>query len=210
MWERTVCREFMPEHKQPYAVTMVLIQEVRLTGDISAAGDHVVFAEHSIISDCAAGGPGRLLRRALCQSRNCNGSIYFTLRQEERARLFIVVSTLGCIIGTLFIVWKMTLFTVVMFMIIYSISAPLQGNTITSFYFRLIGILPLKGLMRVESVVMRETFVNSGRVIAIFVLIMLVRYSGEGIIPWVLLIASIMQIGLFWMLAPERQNALEE
>jgi YQGE family putative transporter len=130
---------------------------------------------------------------------------------EERGRLFIVVSTMGLIAGTLFIMWKMTLFTVVMFMIIYSICAPLQGNTITSFYFRLIGTLPLKGLMRVESVVMRETFVNTGRVIAIFFLIIWVRYSGEGVIPWVLLIASIAQIGLYWLLKPAgKQEAVEQ
>ncbi|NHN29204.1 MFS transporter [Paenibacillus agricola] len=129
--------------------------------------------------------------------------------REDRAQLFIIISTIGCVLGTLFIIWKLTLFTVVLFMVIYSICSPLQGNTITSYYFRLIGMLPLKGQLRVESVVMRETFVNGGRVMAIFVLIVLHRYAGEGTLPWVLLGAALAQIALVWLLEPIRQPETE-
>jgi YQGE family putative transporter len=129
--------------------------------------------------------------------------------RDDWARRFIVFSTIGCAVGSLFIVWKLTLFTVILFMILYSICAPLQGNTLTSYYFRLIGTLPLRGQLRVESVVMRETFVNGGRVIAIFVLIVLTRYAGEWTLPWVLLAASAAQIGLYWLMEPIRQAAAE-
>jgi YQGE family putative transporter len=119
---------------------------------------------------------------------------------ESKARMFLLISTLGFIAGTLFIVWKMTLLTVILFMIIYSVCAPLQGNTMTTHYFRLISRLPLKGLFRVESVVVRETFVNCGRVIAIGILIGLNRYVGDSTLPWVLLAASAAQISLVWLL----------
>ncbi|MDF2958759.1 MAG: hypothetical protein K0S39_494 [Paenibacillus sp.] len=120
--------------------------------------------------------------------------------REDRAKLFLLVSTLGFIAGTLFIVWKMTLITVILFMIIYSVCAPLQGNTMTTHYFRLISMMPLKGQLRVESVVVREAFVNLGRVIAILSLIYLTQYAGEGAIPLVLLGASAVQITLVWLL----------
>ncbi|UUZ93078.1 MFS transporter [Paenibacillus sp. P25] len=44
--------------------------------------------------------------------------------REERARSFMMMSTVGFLIGTLFIIWKMTLFTVIAFMILYSICSP--------------------------------------------------------------------------------------
>ncbi|MCS7462782.1 MFS transporter [Paenibacillus doosanensis] len=131
--------------------------------------------------------------------------------REERARKFLVISTIGYVAGTLFILWKMTLITVVAFMVLYSICSPLQGNTITSFYFRLIGALPLKGQLRVESVVMRETFLNCGRVISILALILITEYSGNEWLPWVLFAASITQIGIVWLLerVPEESEEKE-
>ncbi|MEK3910619.1 MFS transporter [Paenibacillus sp. FSL H7-0331] len=122
---------------------------------------------------------------------------------------FIIISTIGCVAGSLLLVWKLNLYTVILFMILYSICAPLQGNTITSYYFRIMGTLPLKGQLRVESVVMRETFVNVGRIVAIFVLIILNRYTGDWTLPWVLLGASIVQIGIYWLIEPLRQTAAD-
>ncbi|GAA4836679.1 MFS transporter [Paenibacillus vulneris] len=120
--------------------------------------------------------------------------------REDRARKFLVISTVGFVLGTLFILWKLTLTTVILFMVLYSICSPLQGNTITSFYFRLIGALPLKGQLRVESVVMRETFLNFGRVVSILGLILITRYSGNELLPWVLFFAALTQIGMVWLL----------
>ena len=65
----------------------------------------------------------------------------------------------------------------------------------------MIGTLPLKGQLRVESVIMRETFLNAGRVISIIALIVLVRYGGSGLLPWVLAVASVLQLSLVWLLS---------
>ncbi|MCZ8513281.1 MFS transporter [Paenibacillus filicis] len=105
---------------------------------------------------------------------------------EEKAKRFLIISTLGFLIGTGFIIWKMTLFTVIAFMILYSVCSPLQGNTITSYYYRLNGSLPLKGELRVESVVMRETFLNWGRVLSIAGLFWVTNRAGSESLPWVL------------------------
>lgn len=120
---------------------------------------------------------------------------------ESKARAFMFISTIGFVIGTAFILWKLTLGTVIAFMIIYSICAPLQGNTITSYYYRLIGVLPLKGQLRVESVVMRETFLNGGRVVSIGLLIWLTSAAGSEVLPWVLAATAAVQIGLVWLLS---------
>lgn len=120
--------------------------------------------------------------------------------KESLARPFVLLSTAGFILGAFFIVWQMSLFTVIAFMILYSICAPLQGNTLTSYYYRLIGELPLKGQLRVESVVMRETFVNIGRVLSILVMMLVTEYGGSGLLPWVLAIASVLQVSLYWLL----------
>lgn len=129
--------------------------------------------------------------------------------REDRAKRFLLLSTFGFVAGTLFIVWKMTLVTVILFMILYSVCAPLQSNTMSTYYYRLISMMPLKGQLRVESVVIREIFVNSGRVIAIFVLISLNEYVGESTLPWVLLVASVFQISMVWILwgKSEKSNA---
>lgn len=120
---------------------------------------------------------------------------------EAKERRFVLVAAAGFVAGTLFIMWKMSLATVVAFMVLYSICAPLQGNTLTSYYYRMIGTLPLKGQLRVESVIMRETFLNAGRVISIIALIVLVRYGGSGLLPWVLAVASVLQLSLVWLLS---------
>ncbi|WP_231506366.1 MFS transporter [Paenibacillus sp. UNC451MF] len=128
------------------------------------------------------------------------GMVLTRYGREDRARKFLIISTVGYVLGTVFILWKLTLLTVILFMVLYSICSPLQGNTITSFYFRLIGALPLKGQLRVESVVMRETFLNFGRVVSILALILVTRYSGNELLPWVLFFAAIAQIGMVWLL----------
>jgi MFS transporter, YQGE family, putative transporter len=120
---------------------------------------------------------------------------------ESLAKRFVLVSTIGFLLGTLFIIWKMSLFTVIAFMVLYSVCAPLQGNTVTSYYYRLMGGLPLKGQLRVESVVMREVFLNTGRVVSIVLMLLVTGYLGNETLPWVLSAASLLQVGLVWLLS---------
>ncbi|MCR2804840.1 MFS transporter [Paenibacillus soyae] len=90
--------------------------------------------------------------------------------QKENVRKYVALSTSGTVIGAALLLFGVGLWSVVPFMIIFSICNPLAINTLNSYYFRLIGTLPLKGQLRVESVVMRELFLNVGRVISIAVL----------------------------------------
>ncbi|NOU64240.1 MFS transporter [Paenibacillus sp. LMG 31461] len=115
-----------------------------------------------------------------------------------RARMYLTISTVGYLVGVSCIIGSLNVWSVVGFMILYSIFAPLQGNTMTGYYYSLIARLPLKGELKVESVVVREFFLNVGRVISILVLITFGSDLDGGLIPWILLLAALTQFGLIW------------
>ncbi|MDR6554481.1 MFS transporter [Paenibacillus qinlingensis] len=115
-----------------------------------------------------------------------------------RARMYLTISTVGYLVGVSCIIGSLNVWSVVGFMILYSIFAPLQGNTMTGFYYSLIARLPLKGELKVESVVVREFFLNVGRVISILALITFGSDLDSGLIPWILLLAAMTQFGLIW------------
>jgi YQGE family putative transporter len=123
--------------------------------------------------------------------------------RSDRVRLYLLISSLGLLVGVTFLLGSLTLFTVISFMVLYSIFAPLQGNSMTSNYYGLISKLPLKGELKVEGVVVREMFINPGRVISILVLVL---FSGDlkgGSIPWILFGAALTQFFIIWLVEKE-------
>ncbi len=112
----------------------------------------------------------------------------------------MAVAAAGFISGSLILMIQISLGTVIAFMVLYSIFSPLQGNTLTSNYFGLMDSLPLKGELRVESVVVRETFVNIGRILAIMVLMLVSDGVNSPSLPWVILCASVVQAALVFLL----------
>ncbi|SDN25186.1 MFS transporter, YQGE family, putative transporter [Paenibacillus sp. yr247] len=118
--------------------------------------------------------------------------------EAGKSRLYLLLSTLGYLIGVSFLLGSISVWSVVGFMILYSIFSPLQGNTMTGYYYGLIAKLPLRGELKVESVVVREFFLNVGRVISIICLISFGSNLDGGLIPWILMIASMTQIALVW------------
>lgn len=90
--------------------------------------------------------------------------------QKENVRKYVLLSTTGTVLGAALLLIEVDLWSVMLFMILFSICNPLAINTLTSYYYRLIGTLPLKGQLRVESVVMRELYLNIGRVLSISLL----------------------------------------
>ncbi|MGO4375934.1 MFS transporter, partial [Paenibacillus sp. MCAF20] len=101
------------------------------------------------------------------------GYVISRMAQKEHVRKYVMLSTTGVVIGSALLLVQMEFWSVAVFMILFSICNPLAVNTLTSYYYRLIGTLPLKGQLRVESVVMRELFLNVGRVVSITLLIWL-------------------------------------
>lgn len=125
--------------------------------------------------------------------------------QQEHMRKYVLYSTTGIAIGAALLLIQVELWSVALFMIVFSICNPLAVNTLTSYYYRLIGTLPLKGQLRVESVVMRELFLNAGRVISIMVLILLAKDLQSAWLPVVLFAMAALQY-LLVVLIKEKQT----
>lgn len=120
---------------------------------------------------------------------------------DEGARQYIIVSSSAVVIGSLFLLYDVRLWTVVIFMVLFSISNPLAINTINSYYYRLIGTLPLKGQLRYEAVVMRETFMNTGRILSVTLLLIFSQDLQSIWLPIVLLCAALTQYSIYYLLA---------
>lgn len=127
--------------------------------------------------------------------------------EKEHVRKYVFYSTTGVVIGAAMLLIDVQFWSVALFMILFSICNPLAVNTLTSYYYRIIGTLPLKGQLRVESVVMRELFLNIGRVISITVMIVMANDIESIWMPIVLFSAAIMQYGLTMLI---REGKKEE
>lgn len=129
------------------------------------------------------------------------GYIMSRRANDDGAKSYILVSSTLVVIGSMFLVYDVRLWTVIVFMLLFSISNPLALNTINSYYYLLIGTLPLKGQMRNELVVMRETFMNTGRVISVVLLLIFSQDLESMWLPAVLLCTALMQYSIYFLLA---------
>lgn len=129
-----------------------------------------------------------------------SGYVISRVAQEGRARRYILASSTGIAAGAAFLLLDVRLWTVAVFMILFSIFNPLALNTLNSDYYKMIGVLPLKGQLRNEAVVVRECFLNAGRVLSIALLLMFAADLESGRLAFVLLGASVLQYGIFWLL----------
>ncbi|MBP1974817.1 MFS transporter [Cohnella thailandensis] len=84
--------------------------------------------------------------------------------------------------------------SVLLFMSIFSFFNPLTVNTLTSYNYRLMDFLPLKGEFRIESVVIKELFLNVGRVLSILFLILFAEDPDSPAMPIVLVIAAMLHM----------------
>jgi MFS transporter, YQGE family, putative transporter len=135
------------------------------------------------------------------------GTLISKYARERWAAVYLRVSAVGLIGAACMLLLGLTVWTVVGFMVLYSFFAPLQGNTYTSYYYRLTGKLPLKGNFRVESVVMREVFLNTGRVFSIFALILFLDNLAGQQLAYILIGGALLQLLLPLMLREKEAGA---
>ncbi|THF78339.1 MFS transporter [Cohnella fermenti] len=84
--------------------------------------------------------------------------------------------------------------SVLLFMAIFSFFNPLTVNTLTSYNYRLMDFLPLRGEFRIESVVIKELFLNIGRVLSILFLILFADDPDSRAMPIVLVLAALLHM----------------
>ncbi|OXM15472.1 MFS transporter [Paenibacillus herberti] len=131
------------------------------------------------------------------------GYVLSRIAKKENARKYLLLSSTGITLGSSLLLIEVSLWSVVLFMMLFSVFNPLAMNTLTSYYYRLIGTLPLKGELRVESVIMRELFLNGGRIVSISILLLFAGNLQPAAIAIVLLVLAGMQFLLLRLVREE-------
>jgi MFS transporter, YQGE family, putative transporter len=128
-------------------------------------------------------------------------------RQKDRSRVRteLFLSSMFVLIAAFVLMIGVSKWTVITFMIVFSLFNPLTINTLTSYYYRMMDFLPLKGHFRIESVVLRELFLNTGRVISIFLLILFAGNPESPALPIVLVVMAAMQFGMIGLVTRSNQ-----
>jgi len=119
--------------------------------------------------------------------------------REHLGRLYVLMSSAGVVIGAAFLFIDVTFWTVAVFMILFSLGNPLMNNTLSHSYYRQISLLPLKGQLRNEAIVMRELFLNAGRVLSIAALLAFADDLESSMLPVVLFAAALTQTLIFFL-----------
>jgi YQGE family putative transporter len=117
-------------------------------------------------------------------------------KQQLNIRRDLLVASLFIIGGSAVLFFDIRLWTVILFMSIYSLMAPLIINSLTSYYYRIMDGLPLRGMFRIESVVVREFFLNTGRVLSILLQVIFASDVNSPALPVVLLVTALTQLGI--------------
>ena len=120
-------------------------------------------------------------------------------KQQTNIRRDLFIASFLIIMGATVLLFDIQLWTVILFMSVYSLMAPLIINTLTSYYYRIMDGLPMRGLFRIESVVVREFFLNAGRVLSIMLQVLFASNLNSPALPIVLLIMASTQLGIVFL-----------
>lgn len=127
--------------------------------------------------------------------------------KDEHIRKFLLSSAAGFTLASMMLLFGLSLWTVLAFMVLQSFFNPIQNNPTSSYYYQMIGKLPLKGELRVETVILRELALNIGRVLSIGLLIFIANDVSSPLLPLVVLFTAVLQFG--WLKAIDRKAVAE-
>lgn len=127
--------------------------------------------------------------------------------KDEHIRKFLLSSAMGFTLAAVMLLFGLHLWTVLAFMVLQAFFNPILNNPTSSYYYQMIGKLPLKGQLRVETVIIRELALNIGRVLAIALLIFIAGDVTSAILPLVVLFTAMLQFG--WLPAVDRKSVEE-
>ncbi|MCM3495694.1 MFS transporter [Paenibacillus lactis] len=116
--------------------------------------------------------------------------------------LYLAAAAIGFIAGVIPLFLGVQLWTVILFMAVFSLVKPLQNNAYTSHYYKLSGELPLKEHFKVESVVLREIFTNAGRGTGVAIYMLIPGSLTDSPIAWMLMAIALLQLLIGWLASP--------
>jgi len=112
----------------------------------------------------------------------------------DSTRLYLWIAALGFSFSSFFLLWEISVSSVIIFMSINSLFKPLQANAYAAHYYQWIGRLPLKKHFRVESIVLRETIINIGRALGVLIFMVCARGLDAVIMPWIVVFVMLLQL----------------
>lgn len=120
-------------------------------------------------------------------------------KAEANIRRELLVTVVLISLGAFVLLVDINLWTVIVFMSVFSLLSPLVVNTLTYYYYQVMDRLPLKGNFRIESVVIREFSLNAGRVLSIVLPLLFTSDLNSKVLPIVLSATAVTQIGMAWL-----------
>ncbi|MFD1952787.1 MFS transporter [Paenibacillus thailandensis] len=100
-----------------------------------------------------------------------SGMIQARIGRPELNKAYAFMAAGGLLLGSMLLVMDVNLVTVLIFLVLNSFVAPWQSNSLSTYHYKTIAQLPLRGQLRVESMVVRELFLSIGRAVSILLLI---------------------------------------
>ncbi|MDQ0898989.1 MFS transporter [Paenibacillus sp. V4I7] len=132
--------------------------------------------------------------------------LFSKLARERHERKYLLWSVIGYMIAASLLLFKLSPVIVISFMILQTLFGPLKSNAFDSYFYRLIGTLPLKGKLRIESMVVREISWDAGRIATVFLLISLSSNLNAPWLPWVVIGSCASQFLLFFLMDELEQS----
>ncbi|MDQ0915025.1 MFS transporter [Paenibacillus sp. V4I5] len=132
--------------------------------------------------------------------------LFSKLARERHERKYLLWSVIGYMIAASLLLFKLSPVIVISFMILQTLFGPLKSNAFDSYFYRLIGTLPLKGKLRIESMVVREICWDAGRIATVFLLISLSSNLNAPWLPWVVIGSCTSQFLLFFLMDELEQS----
>ncbi|MCK0471582.1 MFS transporter [Halalkalibacter sp. APA_J-10(15)] len=118
----------------------------------------------------------------------------------DQTRTYLFVSAAGMLLSASFLFWEISIWTVLLFMSIYSLFRPLQANTYGVYYFTWLDRIPLKTHFRVETVVLREAIINGGRGLGVVIFMLFASEINPTTVPLVLSFVLVLQLGVPYLI----------
>ncbi|PYI56388.1 MFS transporter [Paenibacillus flagellatus] len=119
---------------------------------------------------------------------------------ERGARTYLLVTVTLYVAAAGSLVFGVTLSSVVAFMLVHTVCNPVKAGAFDGYYYRLIGSMPLKGELRVETMVIREACWNTGRIAFVLLLVVFVNDLRAAGLAWFVLLTMASQYALVALL----------
>lgn len=116
--------------------------------------------------------------------------------RSEQSHVYLIITAWGFTFASMTLLWEVSLWTVIALMSIHSLFKPLQANSYTDHYYRLIGTMPLREYFRIESIVIRESVINFGRASGVILFMTTAPGIEHVLLPWIIFAAMVIQLAV--------------